>query len=576
MAEAGNLSVSITGDASGLLGAAASAEAALLRLEATAGRIVNDFGGKEATIKLTAADNTSPGVSAARANINSLRDKTVTVTVRYNTVGMPKMARGTKNAADTLAVINDERGVADPRELVEHDGRLMMFPGRDVIVPLSRGDKVYTAAETKAIMSGLGLKHYASGKNNEAFELEKKNLSHYKNTHDMSPSEELEWWNRLMTEFAYDSEAVMEIQEKIFASRQKVIKQEKQAAESALSGYKKSSDAWIRYQTEVGNMGVDEQIESYKRQLANYNAMVSQMVESTLYSSDEIKEIWDDFYEYKAGVDLKIGKLENEKNYAVYEKWQSDAKNWKKIRDTYDDWYEAGDSPVKFYERSIERIQQMYDAGHIGWQQYRDDTMTAQLDLHEAKMDRVNELLSRQKGYITSLKRQFADEENALSEKWETEDRSESKADISRQLKIYKGAVTQRGEDKYKSLQEEMKKLRREEEMYKLQKSHNERIEELEESYDIVEANKKYLLGMIEKSGVNIEGIVGSMNYDIKSMESTITSLFSRTIEAIQSIRVSSNSYSDNRNISISANSSAIVDALKNRVGLTIARGSYN
>lgn len=76
-------------------------------------------------------------------------------------------------------------------------------------------------------------------------------------------------------------------------------------------------------------MGVDEQIESYKRQLYTYNAMVSEMVTSTAYSSEEIKEIWEDFYEYKVDVDLKIGKLENEKNYAVYEKWKSDAKNWK-------------------------------------------------------------------------------------------------------------------------------------------------------------------------------------------------------------------------------------------------------
>ncbi len=51
----------------------------------------------------------------------------------------------------------------------------------------------------------------------------------------------------------------------------------------------------------------------------NYNAMVSEMVTSTAYSAEEIKEIWEDFYEYKADVDLKIGKLENEKNYAVYE-----------------------------------------------------------------------------------------------------------------------------------------------------------------------------------------------------------------------------------------------------------------
>lgn len=575
MAEAANLSVSITGDASGLIDSLNSANAAIANLNSTAGKIMNDFGGKEAQIKISASDNTAAGVNSARANINSLQDRTVTISVRYNVSGMPKLASGTRSAREGLAVVNDERGVGDPRELIEHNGRLMMFSGRDVIVPLSKGDRVYTAEETKSIMTGLGLPHYASGKNNEWFELEKADFNHYKKTHNMSPAEELEWWNRLMEQFSYDSEAVKEIQEEIFAAQQKIWKAQKQESETALSDYKKHSDAWIKYQTEVNDMSAEEQIDAYRRQLYNYNAMVSEMVSSTLYSADEIKEIWDDFYEYKAGVDLKIGKLENERNYAVYQKWQSDAKNWKNIRDTYDDWEEAGDSPVKFYERSIERIQQMYDGGFVGWQEYRDDSMEAQLNLYKAKMDEVDKLLDSQKNYISSMKQQFADEEKALSEKWETEDRSASKAEISHQLEIYKGAVTQRGMDKYKSLQEEMKKIRREEEMYRMQKTHTETLSDLEESYDIIEANKKYLLAEIEKSGINIEDIVSEVNRDIKSMESTVASLFAQTINAIKAIKISSSSYSDNRNISISGNSADIIDALKNRVGLSISHGNY-
>ena len=582
MAEAANLSVSITGDASGLIDSLNSANAALANLNTSAGTIMNDFNGKEAQIKVSALDNTAAGVNSARANINSLSDKTVTISVKYNVSGMPRLASGTHSAREGLAVVNDERGVGDPRELIEHDGRLMMFSGRDVVVPLSAGDRVYTAAETKSIMTGLGLPHYASGKNNEWFELEKADLTHYKKTHNMSPTEELEWWNRLMEQFSYDSEVVKEIEEEIFAAQQKIIaeqekilKAEKKANEDALSDYKRNSDAWIKYQVEVNDMGVQEQIDAYQRQLYNYNAMVSDMIVSTQYSTDEIKEIWDNFYEYKAGVDLKIGKLENEKNYAVYQKWQSDAENWKTIRDTYDDWYEAGDSPVKFYERSIEVIQQMYDGGFVGWQEYRDDSMEAQLNLYKAKMDDVDTLLDSQKKYISSLKQQFASEENALSEKWEVQDRKASKAEISHQLDIYEGAVTQRGMDKYKSLQGQMKQIRREEEMYQLQKTHSEKLSDLEKNYDIIEANKKYLLATIEKSGINIEDIVSGVNYDIKSMENTITTLFAQTISAIKSIKVSSSSYSDNRNISISGNSADIVDALKNRVGLTIAHSRY-
>ena len=35
----------------------------------------------------------------------------------------------------------------------------------------------------------------------------------------------------------------------------------------------------------------------------------------------------------------------------------------------------TGDSHIQFYERSIERIQKMYDGGFVGWQEYSDDTI---------------------------------------------------------------------------------------------------------------------------------------------------------------------------------------------------------
>ena len=136
MAEAANLSVSITGDASGLINALATAQNALVTLNSSAGKIMSEFDGKNAKINITAVDNTASGVSSARASINSLKDRTVNVTVKYNVQGMPKLADGTQYAKSGLAVVNDEKGgVSDPRELIEHNGRLMMFSGRDVVVP---------------------------------------------------------------------------------------------------------------------------------------------------------------------------------------------------------------------------------------------------------------------------------------------------------------------------------------------------------------------------------------------------------------------------------------------------------
>lgn len=92
-------------------------------------------------------------------------------TVEYRTT-FGHFAHGTRNAPEGLAFLNDD-GSADPRELVEHNGQFLMYEGRNVLVPLAAGDRVFTSSETKDILSGRGIPHYATGLNNDVIETEK-------------------------------------------------------------------------------------------------------------------------------------------------------------------------------------------------------------------------------------------------------------------------------------------------------------------------------------------------------------------------------------------------------------------
>lgn len=92
-------------------------------------------------------------------------------TVVY-TASFGHFAHGTRNAPEGLAFLNDD-GSADPRELVEHNGQFLMYEGRNVLAPLSAGDRVFTSSETKDILSGHGIPHYATGLNNDVIETEK-------------------------------------------------------------------------------------------------------------------------------------------------------------------------------------------------------------------------------------------------------------------------------------------------------------------------------------------------------------------------------------------------------------------
>ena len=236
MSEIGSISVSINGDASGLLSAAASAQAAVtslnsainglksqnvsVKLSATdyatpvveaATKNVNAFGTLNPEASLSAIDNTGPGVASAKAAINSIQDKTVVVTVKVNKVGsVDGFAEGTTNAPGGLARINDEKGIADPRELIYHGGNYYLFEGRDVLLPLDKGDKVFTASQTKQIMRLNGVPSYASGKNNELFDMDKRSIKYVTKTSEVPLSEQIEMWQSALEAYAYDADAVME------------------------------------------------------------------------------------------------------------------------------------------------------------------------------------------------------------------------------------------------------------------------------------------------------------------------------------------------------------------------------
>lgn len=112
-------------------------------------------------------------------------------------------ANGTESAPEGPAVINDEKGVADPRELVKHKGQYYLFNGRNVLVNLSKGDSVYTAKQTKAMLKKLP--HYATGTNNTAFETKKEDFEYRQKTSVVSDADALLWWKKIFEEFASDA-----------------------------------------------------------------------------------------------------------------------------------------------------------------------------------------------------------------------------------------------------------------------------------------------------------------------------------------------------------------------------------
>ena len=158
-----------------------------------------------------------------------------TVVYKAEIQGAPR-AKGDKNFPGGMAMINDEKGTSDPRELVEYGGRGYIFEGRDVVLPLPEHAKIYTAKQTKQIMSGAGIPRYASGKNNEDWENAKSDREHIRKTsYNIIPAwEELEWLDQMKQKFASDAEVIKEIEEEIVNYTREMWSQNLESMEFAL------------------------------------------------------------------------------------------------------------------------------------------------------------------------------------------------------------------------------------------------------------------------------------------------------------------------------------------------------
>ena len=538
--------------------------------------------------------------SDADAKIKELKQTVpVTVAVTYTGVnqdfmfpGIAQQAHGTQNFSGGLAMVNDQTGIADNRELIIDKGRAFIPQGRNVILPLSKGAKVYTAAQTKAIMSGMGIPHYAEGKNNsDAFTAANDNWTHYTKTHAVTTAQEIQKWLEFQKQYKDNEKDIWDIEEQIFSLQQKITKelndqskayieeraalndweevgdspleafgrikdrnyQDLQDAKITWDDYVKNvsdagktlyetmldqSDTWLEDQRKYHNMSVDDYIAGINRE--------QQRLEE-FYAADMLN--YKEYVEYRRDLANKEADAIAEKNADEYAAWQKDADAWQELRSTYGDWDKYGDSEEDFLKRKIDRVKKFYEAGTISFEEFIDDTNRYSMDLYKAQEGYVDDLLQKQSDYISDLREQFSEQEQALRDSWTVADRKTDMADVQNQLDVYANAVTDRGQQKYKELQEQMKQLQRDEELYNLQVANNATIESLEAEYKQMEEGKANILEGLRTANINISAYVDSISDSLSKSGGNITNLLSTLINKFDGFKVESNSMTDNRQI---------------------------
>ena len=603
-------------------------------------------------------------VSVEGSSIEGLSDKSAPA-ARFGSTGTfvkKKVAKGTQNFEGGLAMVNDEKGISDPRELIVDKGRAFIPQGKDVVLPLSKGAKVYTASQTKAIMNGMGIPHYATGKDNsDAFTSAKDDWTHYTKTHAVTTAQELEKWLEFQEKFKSNDKDIADIEEQIFSLTQKRTQELNNLSKSyieeraALNDWDDNGDNPIDAFARIRDRNMAE-VEAGRMTWEDYTTEMSS-IGSTLYENmTEYSRDWLEHQEKYNGMSAAdyiagIGRIQTytEQMYAqgiISHKEYVEAKN--KLNEEYldkrkeqieqeyniskdyisehtyfNDWQDNGDNPLDAYNRVMDRhreelangeltqdefdkyqselgsdmyserveqsknwleeqrkyygmtdeeyiaglkriqqyTQEYYDLGLISRKEYNENMTELNHDMFDQAGESFDDMLQQQQDYINKLRDEFSAQEQALQDSWTVEDRKADMSETQAQLDIYANAVTDRGQQKYKELQEQMKQLQRDEELYQLQVKNNATIEKLEAEYDALENSKADFIKSIATNidSIDVTGLVADITQEVSGGNDKITKTLGEIIEAIKGIKIEQQNYNNNSKITINAADSTVL-----------------
>lgn len=111
------------------------------------------------SLAVTCTDYASATINAIETKLANLRDKTVTVTVKYVTQGNPPAATGREYTDGGPYLVNDGAPVnGSSGELIVSNGIGTIYNGgEETVVAPPRGSKIYNAADTQNILKERGL-----------------------------------------------------------------------------------------------------------------------------------------------------------------------------------------------------------------------------------------------------------------------------------------------------------------------------------------------------------------------------------------------------------------------------------
>ncbi|MCC8160126.1 MAG: hypothetical protein LIO53_02205 [Oscillospiraceae bacterium] len=335
-------------------------------------------------------------------------------------------------------MVNDD-GTSDPRELIIDKGRAFIPQGENVILPLSKGAKVYTSEQTKALMSSIGIPRYASGTNNsDAFTAAKDDWTHYTKTHAVTTSEELGKWVEFSEQFKDNKKDIADIEEQLFSLRQKITQElnnqseayiEERAAlndwdeygDSALKAFERVSErnkeevnagrmTWEDYadtMEDIGQTLYDSRIEQSQDWLDHEEKYNGMSADDYLAGIDRMRAYTQEYYD--KGIITHREYLESmaelddayiDKRKEQIEELYDTSSEYISEHTYFNDWGDISDSPLAAYARVRDRNLEALENGELTQEEYDEYMSSLGATMLDERMEQSMDWLDEQRKYF--------------------------------------------------------------------------------------------------------------------------------------------------------------------------------
>lgn len=211
-------------------------------------------------------------------------------------------------------------------------------------------------------------------------------------------------------------------------------------------------------------------------------------------------------------------------------------------RNFYDDWSEVNTTEEKVLQQMLDNADRYYAEGILDYKQYAEEVRqinrqifsaqaSTQETIMQAAQDRVQEQLDQKRAEIDSQIAALNQQVSDLRSSYTTQDRQKRLAELREEISDFRNAVTIRGQEHLKELEDEAERLRREQEIEDLQKKNAQIIEQLEAEYRAMETEKTSLLSKIADNTAEFATLKEAINGIGESVSSAVSATFTKIVQ---------------------------------------------